>query len=366
MDSPKYVKKVILKPKSTIEMSSPFRTANIAFNWLNRDYPIYHEHSHWELLVIMSGEICHNINGKENILFWRYSMNRYQEEYQRKLCSAEDIAKRIESNMFFAVSNGVNEPRAITAALCEGLKNDDRKGITYSHSLPLCDNGAFHPELDGKINGVSWFMSGYNRPAYEQGIMDIMPNHLSQMPELYRDYVDVDVFSVAVSPMDEHGYFSYGAICGELRAIERKAKHIFLEVNENMPRTFGDQHIHISKVEAICENHSPLPPYTSAEIDPVSQTIGEFIAAEIPDEATIQLGIGAVPEAVGFLLQEKRDVFYYSAAITEEQYSRYATDSLIRRLYQGSAGKLVAALVKERGLSEDDLAELRALFKVEE
>ena len=70
--------------------------------------------------------------------------------------------------------------------------------------------------------------------------------------------------------------------------------------------------------------------------------------------------------AKGALLQEKRDVFYYSAAITEEQYSRYATDSLIRRLYQGSAGKLVAALVKDRGLSEDDLAELRALFKVEE
>ena len=68
MDSPKYVEEVVLRQKATIEMSSPFRTADIAFNWLNRDYPIYHEHSHWELLVIMSGEICHNINGKESVL----------------------------------------------------------------------------------------------------------------------------------------------------------------------------------------------------------------------------------------------------------------------------------------------------------
>ena len=69
--------------------------------------------------------------------------------------------------------------------------------------------------------------------------------------------------------------------------------------------------------------------------------------------------------AKGALLQEKRDVFYYSAAITEAEYNRCATESLIRKLYQGSAGKLVAALVKDRGLSEEDMAELRALFKVE-
>ena len=68
METPKYVDKVKLNRKATIEMSSPFRTASIAFNWLNRDYPIYHEHSHWELFVIMSGEVCHNINGKEEIL----------------------------------------------------------------------------------------------------------------------------------------------------------------------------------------------------------------------------------------------------------------------------------------------------------
>lgn len=68
METPKYVDDIVLMPKATMEMSSPFKTASVAFNWVNRDYPIYHEHSHWELFVIMSGEILHNVNGRESIL----------------------------------------------------------------------------------------------------------------------------------------------------------------------------------------------------------------------------------------------------------------------------------------------------------
>lgn len=68
MNSPNYVDKIVLLQKANMEMASPFKNASIGFNWMNRDYPIYHEHSHWELLVIMSGEICHNINGNESIL----------------------------------------------------------------------------------------------------------------------------------------------------------------------------------------------------------------------------------------------------------------------------------------------------------
>lgn len=66
--SPHYVDNIVLMSKATLEMSSPFKDAKVAFNWLNRDYPMYHGHSHWELLVVMSGEICHNLNGKKSVL----------------------------------------------------------------------------------------------------------------------------------------------------------------------------------------------------------------------------------------------------------------------------------------------------------
>lgn len=68
METPRYVEKIILEPKASMEMSSPFKDVSVAFNWLNRDYPIYHEHTHWELLVVMTGEISHNINGTERML----------------------------------------------------------------------------------------------------------------------------------------------------------------------------------------------------------------------------------------------------------------------------------------------------------
>lgn len=68
MEKPQYVNDVILKTKVSMEMSSPFKNATVAFNWLNRDYPIYHEHSHWEVLLILEGEICHNINENETVI----------------------------------------------------------------------------------------------------------------------------------------------------------------------------------------------------------------------------------------------------------------------------------------------------------
>lgn len=68
MESPKYVDKIVLEHRVSMEMSSPFKNASIAFNWLNRDYPIYHEHSHWEVFIVMEGEIYHNINGRESVL----------------------------------------------------------------------------------------------------------------------------------------------------------------------------------------------------------------------------------------------------------------------------------------------------------
>ena len=108
--------------------------------------------------------------------------------------------------------------------------------------------------------------------------------------------------------MDRHGYFSFGTTAAECQALAEQAKHIFLEVNPNMPRTFGEQQIHISQVEALCETDVPLQEAAPAEIDEISRCIGGRIAEEVPNGATIQLGIGAIPAAVGLCLRDKRDL----------------------------------------------------------
>ena len=115
-----------------------------------------------------------------------------------------------------------------------------------------------------------------------------------------RQFIDLDVFYATVSPMDRHGYFSFGHHRGGVPGAGGTGKTYFSEVNPNMPRTFGEQQIHISQVEALCETDVPLQEAAPAEIDEISRCIGGRIAEEVPNGATIQLGIGAIPAAVGY------------------------------------------------------------------
>lgn len=111
-----------------------------------------------------------------------------------------------------------------------------------------------------------------------------------------------------VSPMDRHGYFSFGTTAAECQALAEQAKHIFLEVNPNMPRTFGEQQIHISQVEALCETDVPLQEAAPGGDRRNQPLYWRSDCEEVPNGATIQLGIGAIPAAVGLCLRDKRDL----------------------------------------------------------
>jgi acyl-CoA hydrolase len=112
--------------------------------------------------------------------------------------------------------------------------------------------------------------------------------------------------------MDDHGYFSFGLACSESLAVKNKAKKIFLEVNPNMPRTHGQNFIHISEVDALCESAYEIPVLSAPPLSEMDMKIGSIIADEIPNGATIQLGIGGIPNAVGRALMEKEDLGIHS------------------------------------------------------
>lgn len=117
--------------------------------------------------------------------------------------------------------------------------------------------------------------------------------------------------------MDSHGYFSMSTVGSNSEAMMRKAKHIIVEVNKNLPRALHSPMVHISQVEGVCENTIPLVVLPQAKIDEVSQTIGNLIAEQIPDGATLQLGIGAVPDAVGMALKNKHDLGIHTEMFTD-------------------------------------------------
>ncbi len=189
-----------------------------------------------------------------------------------------------------------------------GLAEWDADGDRTSSDHVGFSIAFFDDTLQGKYSAVSWFSTAYGRAAFEKGCADVMPVYYRDVPGQYRKFIDLDVFYATVSPMDRHGYFSFGTTAAECQALAEQAKHIFLEVNPNMPRTFGEQQIHISQVEALCETDVPLQEAAPAEIDEISRCIGGRIAEEVPNGATIQLGIGAIPAAVGLCLRDKRDL----------------------------------------------------------
>ena len=239
--------------------------------------------------------------------------------------TVEQIAGLVESCWNCSADNGIAIPFAIFDAIGDRARRGELNNITMQSFFDICPMPCY--DEDPKINGVSWFSSGISRKAINTGNADVMPNYYRDAPSLYRDYIDIDAFCTVVSPMDKHGYFS---TCNASSSYtqSRKAKRIFLEVNQNMPRSPSASFIHISQVTALCENHKPVPEIQPVPEDAITTKIGEIIAGEIPNGATIQLGIGSIPNAVGMLLKNNRDLGIHSEMFT---------DSMVELLACGAA-----------------------------
>jgi itaconate CoA-transferase len=151
-------------------------------------------------------------------------------------------------------------------------------------------------------------VSGADRPLVKVGLHYFVPNYFHQLPKIIRDFMDIDVTVTTVSPMDRAGYFSFGTVNDYTSTAARHCKTLIVEVNENMPRVFGDSLLHISEVDAIVENHVPLLGLIPAELKSEDEIIGRYISEMVPDGATIQLGTGAIPNAIAYCLMDHKDL----------------------------------------------------------
>jgi acyl-CoA hydrolase len=237
--------------------------------------------------------------------------------YKQKLASAEEIVKQIPSGSVCATPCALGEAVGLAQALAERAEREGLTGITHHMLLTLKNLKYLEPGMENKMKHVAWFTSGFARKAVQEGRADFMPCYYKDVPMLWRELVEADVFYATVSPMDKHGWFSFGVSASTGRAQMSRAKKVFLEVNENMPRTHGSQFVHISEVDAVFENNVPLAELGEAPITEKDQIIGNYIADLIPDGATIQLGIGGVPNAVGQALKTKKDLGIHSEMFTE-------------------------------------------------
>ncbi len=252
----------------------------------------------------------------------------YTEQYRKKLLSPAQIAAQVQSGWTCCSDIALAIPYSICSAIGDRVKKGSLSGISMHTMLDVRSLACYEEDMKGKLTGVSWFSGAGARKAIGAGYGDVMPAYYRDTPGLYADYIDIDAYCAVVSPMDKHGYFSTGCTGSISCTMIRNAKNIFLEVNDHMPRALTAPLIHISQVTAFCENHTELPTLSPAKIDDISLTIGNLIADEIPNGATIQLGIGAIPGAVGRALKHKRDLGIHTEMFT---------DSMVELLECGAA-----------------------------
>lgn len=237
-------------------------------------------------------------------------------EYQKKLTTPAEAVGGIESGSTLAFGMAAGEPPALLGAVAERLRAgalDDLR-IYYKLAMKPAGETVLADDVLHAVHPCPLFLTDIDRriikKQLETGkkILNYVPSYFYQIPRLFTDFIHIDTFVITVSPMDKAGYFSLGTNNDYASTVIRTCRRAVVEVNENMPRVFGDSLVHVSEIDAIVENHVPLPEAASHPAAPEDDAIGKTIAEMIPDGATVQCGIGGIPNAVCRYLSDHKDL----------------------------------------------------------
>lgn len=227
--------------------------------------------------------------------------------YRSKVVTAQEAVKKIESNQRVYLGGGAGVPQRLLDALV--ARADSLRNVEIVHILAFGNAPHVAPECAESFRHLALFVGSNTRKAVQTGQADFMPIFLSEIPRLFRDgTLPIDVALIQVSPPDEHGFCSFGSEVGCTKPAAQSARCVIAEVNRRMPRVLGDSFIHISKLDYIVEVEYPLPEAPQAGATPAHTAIGKFIADLIPDGATLQLGLGSIPDAVLAQVGGKHDL----------------------------------------------------------
>ena len=262
-------------------------------------------------------------------------------QYRQKLRTPLEAIDLVRDGDTIIVPTGVGEPSALLQALSE--RRRERQGVRVSQILPVTPCAYFDPDTAEHVRHVAYFLGGASRPGAKAGWIDSLPANFSELPELIRRGLtpaDV-VFSVA-SPMDEHGWFSLGLAADYTMAAIERARAVVLEVNPNVPFAFGRCHVHVSQVAALVEHDVPLREVGLPQIGPVQRAIGGLVAERIDDGATLQIGYGAIPDAVVMQLREKHDLGIHTEMMGDGLLSLIECGAVTNRRKNQLPGRTIA------------------------
>ena len=224
-----------------------------------------------------------------------------------QITSAEEAVKAIKSNDRVFVHGGVATPAQLVLALTARAEELRDVEIVHLHTEGPAPYAAANYTASFRTNCL--FVGANIRNAVNEGLADYIPIFLSEVPGLFRrGILPLDVALVQVSPPDRHGFCSLGVSVDVARAAVQVARNVIAQINPNMPRTHGDGLLHVSALHGAVVVDDPLPEIVASQPTPVESAIGRYVAELIEDGATLQMGIGAIPNAVLSALHSHRDL----------------------------------------------------------
>jgi 4-hydroxybutyrate CoA-transferase len=231
----------------------------------------------------------------------------WQEEYGARRMTAEQALAAVRSGMRVWIQSGCGTPAVLVDALV--ARAPEVRDVEIVHMKTLGDADYTKPEYAGHFRHRGLFLGANVREAVAAGRADYTPIFLSEIEGLFTDgSLPLDVVLMQVSPPDAHGFVSLGTTVDCTLTAARCAPVVIAEVNDRMPRTHGETTIHVSHISAIVETSHPLLELEPEPFTPLHRRVAERVASLIPDGATLQTGIGGIPDAVLACLVDKRDL----------------------------------------------------------
>ena len=264
-------------------------------------------------------------------------------DWTERATSADYAVACVQSGMRVFIHGAAATPTPLIEALA---RRTDLENVTVYHlhtagPAPFAEKGQ-----DGRFFSVSLFTGLPLRGAVDEGRADFMPVFLSDIPSLFDSgLIPIDVALLQLSPPDRHGYCTLGTSVDAALSAARAAKTVVAEINERMPRTLGNTLVPIDRVSRFIATNRPLHAHDPAEPSTIEDQIGDHVAQLVPDGATLQMGIGAIPDAALRRLTGKQDLGIHTEMFSDSAMALMRSGAVTNRLKHVHKGRTVTSFV---------------------
>ncbi len=268
---------------------------------------------------------------------------RLDPNWKSRAVSAEEAAAHIKNGMRVFIHGAAATPTPLIASLC---KRPDLENVTLYHLHLLGDIPFASASQQGRFFSVSLFTGSDLRKPIEEGRADFMPIFLGDIPRLFASgTIRLDAAIVQLSPPDRHGFCTLGTSVDAARSAADSARMVIAEINDQMPRTYGNTAVRFDRISAFIHTDRPLIEHPTSPETSVEARMGELIADIIEDGATLQIGIGNIPDAVLSRLHDKHDLGVHTEMFSDRVVDLVEAGVITNRLKKVHPNRITTSFV---------------------